>query len=251
MELNVLVREGTHIKGFWEDKNKICGIITREGEHIGAKIVVVATGANLSSFDLKKRSYPQMVTYMGRYENTTFEKNIAYVIYDKDFLPLCGWMFPEADNLVNIGVGMEMPSYSKGKITKYFERISSMYLNQYMENSRLIGTTRGFPIRYTYRIKDIVDRNVLYVGEAGRVVNAFTGEGISQALVCGKLAAHTISKYFNNKCMEELIHYEKMVRKEYRVFPWFRLVKSFINYKHNWRIIEAFQGKEGNCYSNL
>ena len=243
-ELKVPVREEMHIKGFWKDNGKICGVISREDEHIGAKVVVVATGANLSSFDLKKRSYPQIIGYMGQYENTNFEKNTAYLIYDKDFLPLYGWMFPEADNLVNIGIGVEWPTYSKDKITKYFERLPSTYLNQYMKDARLIGITKGFPIRYTYRIKDIVDRNVLYVGEAGRIVSALTGEGISQALGSGKFAAHAISKYFNNHCLAELAHYEKLVRREYRVFPWFRLVKSFINYKYNWRIIEAFQGKE-------
>ncbi len=244
-ELKVPVREGTHIKGFWKNNNKICGVISREDEHIGAKVVVVATGANLSSFDLKKRSYPKIISYMGQYENTSFEKNIAYLIYDKDFLPLYGWMFPEADDLVNIGIGLEWPAYSKYRITEYFERIRSTYLNKYMKDARLIGITKGFPIRYTYHIKDIVDRNVLYVGEAGRIVSALTGEGISQALVSGKFAAHAISKYFSSNCLAELAHYEELVRKKYRVFPWFRLVKSFINYKHNWRIIETLQGKEG------
>jgi Dehydrogenases (flavoproteins) len=114
-----------------------------------------------------------------------------------------------------------------------------------MKDARLTGITRGFPIRYTYRVKDIVDRNILYVGEAGRIVSALTGEGLSHALVSGKFAAHTISKYLDNNCLAELAHYEKLVRKKYRVFPWFRLVKSFINYKYNWHIIEAFQGKEG------
>lgn len=249
--LKVPVRERMHIKGFWEDDSKICGVISGEGEHIGAKVVVVATGANLSSFDLKKRSYPKIIGYMGQYENTNFEKNIAYMIYDKDFLPLYGWMFPEADDLVNIGIVVERPTYSKYKITKYFERMRSTYLYQYMKDARLIGITKGFPIRYTYCIKDIVDRNVLYVGEAGRIVSAVTGEGISQALVSGRFAAHAISKYFNNNCLAELVHYEKLVRRKYRVFPWFRLVKSFINYKYNWRIIEAFQGKEGELSSQF
>jgi len=182
---------------------------------------------------------------MGRYENTNFEKNIAYLIYDKDFLPLYGWMFPEANNLVNIGVGLEWPNYNKNKIINCFEKIQSTYLNKYMKDAKLIETTRGFPIRYSYRIKDIVDRNILYVGEAGRIVSAVTGEGLSQALISGKFAAHAISKYFSNNRLSELTHYEKEVKKSYRVFPWYRLVKSFMSHKHNWRIIEAFQGKEG------
>jgi len=243
--LKVPVREGMHIKGFWENNAKICGVISSEHEHIHAKVVVVATGANLSSFNLKKLSHPKIISYMGRYENTNFEKNVAYLIYDKEFLPLYGWMFPEADDQVNIGIGMEWPTYSKQKITEYFEKIRSTYLYQYMKDARLTGITRGFPIRYTYRVKDIVDRNILYVGEAGRIVSALTGEGLSHALVSGKFAAHTISKYLDNNCLAELAHYEKLVRKKYRVFPWFRLVKSFINYKYNWHIIEAFQGKEG------
>ncbi len=83
------------------------------------------------------------------------------------------------------------------------------------------------------------------MGEAGRIVNAFTGEGISQALVSGRIAALAISKYLNNNCISELVYYKRKVRKKYCVFPWFRVVKSFTNYKHSWRIIERFQGKEG------
>ncbi len=244
-ELKVPMREGMNIRGLWEDNGKVCGVISREDERIRAKIIVVATGANLSRFDLKRRPYIQAIGYMGRFEKTKFEKNIAYMIYDKDFLPLYGWMFPEADDLVNIGIGLEWPAYSQDKIKKYLQRIFSTYLNQYMREARLIGITRGFPFRYTYRIKDIVDRNVLYVGEAGRIVNAFTGEGISQALISGRLAAHAISNYLSNNEQVELANYEKIVRRKYRIFPWFRLVKSFINHKLNWRMIEIFQGKEG------
>ncbi len=244
-ELKVPVREEMHIRGLWQDNGKICGLISKEDEHIKAKVVVVAAGANSSRFDLKKRQYFQGIAFMGRFERTNFEKNIAYMIYDKDFLPLYGWMFPETDNLVNIGIGLEWSKYSQDKIKKCLKRIYVTYLNQYMKEAKLIGITRGFPFRYTYRIKDIVDRNILYVGEAGRIVNAFTGEGISQALISGKFAAHAISNYLNNNDQAELANYEKTVRRKYRIFPWFRLAKSFISYKQNWRIIETFQGKEG------
>ncbi len=243
-ELQVPVREGIHIKGLWRKNGEIRGVQSKEYENIEAKVTVVATGANSSRFDLKRRPYSQIIGYMGRFEKTKFEKNIAYMIYDKDFLPLYGWMFPEADDLVNIGIGLEWSKYSQDKIKKYFKIIST-YLNQYMKEARLIGITRGFPIRYTYRIKDIVDRNVLYVGEAGRIVSPFTGEGISQAMISGKLAAQAITNYLNTGKQKELTNYEKLVRKRYRVFPWLRWVKSFINHKFSWRIIEIFQGKEG------
>ncbi len=243
--LDVPVMEGMHIRGLWQENGNICGVISRENKHIKAKVVVVATGANSSRFDLKKRPYFQGIAYMGWFEMTNFEKNIAYIIYDKDLLPMYGWMFPAADDMVNIGIGLEGPKYSQDKAKKYLKKISSMYLNHYMKEARLIGNTRGFPFRYTYRIKDIVDRNVLYVGEAGGILSALTGEGISQALISGKFAAHAISNYLSNNKQVELTNYEKMVRRKYHTFPWFRLVKSFINHKLNWRIIETFLGKEG------
>ncbi|MFQ5963761.1 MAG: NAD(P)/FAD-dependent oxidoreductase [Candidatus Scalinduaceae bacterium] len=244
-KLRVPVRDGMRIRGLWEDNGKICGVISTADEHIRAKIIVVATGANLSRFDLKRRQYIQAIGYMGWFERTKFEKNIAYMIYDKDFLPLYGWMFPVADDLVNIGIGLEWPKYSKDKIKEYLKRILSTYLSQYMKEAKPIGFARGFPFRYTYRIKDIVDRNILYVGEAGRIVSAFTGEGISQALISGRFAAHAISNYLNNNEQVELANYEKIVKRKYRIFPWLRLTKSFVNHKFNWRMIEMFQGKEG------
>ena len=82
------------------------------------------------------------------------------------------------------------------------------------------------------------------MGEEGRIVSACTGEEISQTLISGEFAAHAISNYLNNNEQAELANYEKMVRRKYRISPWFRLAKSFISYKQNWRVIEAIQGKE-------
>ncbi|GAX62125.1 geranylgeranyl reductase [Candidatus Scalindua japonica] len=243
--LKIPVKENMHIRGLWENNSTIRGVISREGEYIGAKIIVVATGVNSSRFYLKRRHYFQAIGYTGQFENTKFMKNTCYTIYDKDFLPLYGWMVPEADDLVNIGVGLEQPMFSQDKIKKYFERLCSVHFKPYLHEARLVGIARGFPLRYTYRIKDIVDRNILYVGEAGGIVNPVTGEGISQALISGKLAAHAISSFLSNNEQAELTNYEKMVRRRYHTFPWMRLVKSFMNHKLNWRIIETFQGKEG------
>ncbi|GJQ59994.1 MAG: geranylgeranyl reductase family protein [Candidatus Scalindua sp. AMX11] len=243
--LEVPVREEMCINGLWEQNGKISGIISREGEHVRAKVVVIATGANSSRFDLKRRQYFKAIGYVGRFENTRFEKNTCYTIYDRDFLPLYGWVIPEADNLANIGIGLELPMSRQNKIKKYFEKLNATYFKPYMKEARLVGFAKGFPLRYTYSIKDIVDRNVLYVGEAGGIVNAVTGEGISQALISGKFAAHAISNYLNNNEQRELTNYEKKVRRKFSIFPWLRLVKSFMGYKLNWRIIEMVQGKEG------
>ncbi len=244
-KFKVPVREKTCIKGFWKKNGKISGVISREGEHIRTKVVVIATGANSSRFDLNRQHYFQAIGYVGRFEKTKFEKRTCYTIYDRDFLPLYGWVIPEADDLVNIGIGLELPMSGQNKIKKYFEKLNSTYFRPYMKEARPIGFARGFPLRYTYSIKDIVDRNIIYVGEAGGIVNAVTGEGISQALISGKFAAHAISNYLNSNEQVELANYEKIVRKKYRIFPWLRFVKSFINYKYSWRMIEMVQGKEG------
>ena len=134
-------------------------------------------------------------------------------------------MLPEADDVVNIGVGLEWPMYSQNKIRRCFDKLHTTYFKQYMKEARPIGNASGFPCRYTYHIRDLVDRNVLYVGEAGRIVSALTGEGISQALVSGKFAAHAISNYLNNNEQLELAKYEKLVRRKYRYFPMVTLGK--------------------------
>lgn len=241
----VTVREGTQIKSLWKENSKICGITSNEGENIRSKVIVIATGANSLRFTHKKRFCYEAIGYMGWFEGTSFEKNIAYMIYDKDFLPFYGWMYPEADNMVNIGVGFEGSNYNLDRAKKCFGKIISIYLKPYMKQAKLVGFKRGFPLRYTYHVQDIVNENVLYVGEAGKIVDPLFGEGLSQAMVSGKFAAHSILNYLNTNEQEKLANYESMVKKKYYIFPWLRYVKTFINHKICWRIIEVFQGKEG------
>ena len=64
-ELKLPVRENMQIKKLWEHNGKINGVISRDDEHIMAKVVVVAAGANSSRFDLKERSCFQAIAYMG------------------------------------------------------------------------------------------------------------------------------------------------------------------------------------------
>jgi len=236
--LGVKVREGVHVEGLLKKDGEVRGIVTRNGEHLEAKVIVVASGTNSARFIQSSRPSIQMLGYMGWFEGTRFLKNAAYYIYDEELLPLYGWVFPESDDLVNIGIVVEGSHLSSREIKLRFDTLISRYLQEYMENAHRLGPARGYPIRSSYHIQNLVDGNVVYVGEAGGIVSPRSGEGISQALISGKFAANAISHYLSTFDQKHLMEYERMVRKEFYFFPRLRWIKMAYKHKVTWRIRE-------------
>ena len=81
--------------------------------------------------------------------------------------------------------------------------------------------------------------NVLYVGEAGSLVDPISLEGISQALVSGRLAADSIASYLQTGEAGGLQAYEKAARRRFAHFPWMPSVGALLKRRSGVRLIEA------------
>jgi flavin-dependent dehydrogenase len=115
------------------------------------------------------------------------------MLFDKNLSPLYGWLFPEDDTRVNIGVCIEGEGPGGEKTTRnvrdVFERFLDDHFRDRLRSARQIGRLKGHPIAYTTWISHTYAPGILYVGEAARITHNATGEGIYQAMQSGIYAA--------------------------------------------------------------
>jgi digeranylgeranylglycerophospholipid reductase len=104
------------------------------------------------------------------------------------------WVFPKGDNRANVGVALT-PDRTAGKKTKeYLDEFVAKKFSNFKIIEFMMGAVPCFD-----RKKSLVKENVLLVGDAGRVVDSFTGAGISNALLSGKIAGSVVSQYIKNE----------------------------------------------------
>jgi geranylgeranyl reductase family protein len=109
--------------------------------------------------------------------------------------PGYGWLFPGADGLANVGIGLALPRHRRpavrlrGELERLCDRLGA-------GGDLPLGTR---PDRVTggwLRMGGLGSRpaagNVLLVGDAAGLVNPLQGEGIAQAMISGRLAADAV-----------------------------------------------------------
>jgi flavin-dependent dehydrogenase len=162
------------------------------------------------------------------------------MIFDKDLLPHYGWVFPEGEGVVNIGICVYQDKLKGKSITETFDNFLEKYYKEKLSKAVLIGKTLSFPINVSSTVKGVAGNGILLCGEAGRLCNPATAEGISFAMESGYLAAEAIiSAYENNKLdTNKLYKYEKMCKKAFnkRLMSSYIASKAIDSFLFNWLI---------------
>ncbi len=124
----------------------------------------------------------------------------AILLFDENFFPGYGWVFPINGSLANIGVGMVKESLQRDslRLRRFYARLVEFVRELARDAGTEIELTRpaGWPIKtYGGASRNYFDRGLL-VGDAGCFVDPISGEGIPLALQSAKLAAKTIRDAF-------------------------------------------------------
>jgi geranylgeranyl reductase family protein len=182
-----------------KEAGRVVGVRGKGGEEIRADLVLCADGAH-SIFSWDQRPKKTISTLMGWWEDFDFEPATMEMIFDKNLSPLYGWMFPEGENRVNIGIcmdGEEDGPEGKRKTTRNVRDVFQQFLNDHYKDriarARQIGKFKGHPISYCTWISDCTAPGVVYLGEGARITHNATGEGIYQAMQSGIYAADAVA----------------------------------------------------------
>jgi geranylgeranyl reductase family protein len=120
----------------------------------------------------------------------------------KELLPWYLWIFPFADGSVNAGLALPGKLAAKKKLSLkelLFQLIDSYpHLKKRFENARLRGKLAAGRLPVFTGPTRVSGNNYLLLGDAARLIDPFTGEGIGNAMISGQLAAGVAAR-----CLEK------------------------------------------------
>jgi geranylgeranyl reductase family protein len=219
-----------------------------------ARWVVLATGAvpqALMAAGMSQRHTPSGVALRGYVKNDAMVGRITAleIVWHRALTPGYGWIFPCADGVFNIGVGVadSHAEHKNGKLTKRemnlrhvmddFQRVYAPAA-ELMKGGVLLGPMKGAPLRCTLEGARYTRPGLLVVGEAAGSTYSFTGEGIGKALETGIHAAEALLAASPQAGSEAII--DSQVRADYearllKLRPRFELYRraNIVN-RHPW-----------------
>lgn len=170
--------------------DRVDGFSAADGREFRARITVVADGAH-SRLTPDQRPRRLLQAIMGWWEGLRFTASHLEMIFDRMLSPHYGWLFPESESRVNIGICYDPARV--GSVTEnartLFERFLEKHYGARLAGATQVGRFAGHPISYTYRVGPLASPGRLVIGEAGRMTHPATGEGIYQGMRSALLAA--------------------------------------------------------------
>lgn len=247
--------EDTEIKTFEELEDGITLINKAQDLTIKAKMLLVADGAQskfarhhagiemeLNHHSAGLRAYYKNVKHMDK-------NNFIELIFLKELLPGYFWIFPLPNGNANVGLGMLSKTVSKKKLNLkkiMLELIETHpYLKDRFEHAEMVDKIRGYGLPLGSKKRSISGDRYMLLGDAGSLIDPFSGEGIGNALYCGYYAANHVKKCFDandfsakfmkgyDKDIQRVMGQELSLSRKMQMalkFPWlFNLVVNIAN----------------------
>ncbi|QCR24388.1 NAD(P)/FAD-dependent oxidoreductase [Pontibacter sp. SGAir0037] len=182
-------------------ERKAGGILLTDskGTHIQTKLLIASNGAH-SSFARHFAGMQQEPSHYSAglrayYKNVSglHDHNFIELHFFKGFLPGYFWIFPLPDGYANVGVGMLSEAVSKKKVNLKKEMLHMIAthpeLKKRFEHAELVDSIKGYGLPLGSKKRVISGDNYMLVGDAASLIDPFTGEGISNAMISGRWAA--------------------------------------------------------------
>jgi len=184
--------------------------LTTDKSTIEAKYVIAADGALSPTAKLMGWPETRMMCPALEYEVEVspeeFEKHKDSARFDIDAAPLgYGWCFPKKNHL-SIGVGNFMKTKKNPKLREYYNK----YVEYLGIKEILSSEAHGFIIPISPRSDGFVRENVFLIGDAAGFADPVTAEGISNAILSGKLCAEAMALSEGDLSKAKTLYEEKL-----------------------------------------
>src|SRR5262249_2847474 len=151
------------------DGNRVTGFMAADGRSIRARFTVIADGAH-SRFAVNKKPKRLMQAIMGWWEPVAFTPNHVEMVFDRMVSPCYGWLFPESEARVNIGICYEDPDHKKNA-RSLFQQFLHKHYRARLTGATQLGDWKGHAISYSYQVRELYSPGRLIIGEAGRMTH--------------------------------------------------------------------------------
>lgn len=206
-----------------DDRGRIVGVRAADGREIHARWTLVAGGAHCRIGQRAPRPRRTIQAVMGWWDDVPFRAHHLEMIFDRMVSPYYGWLFPEGDGRVNIGITYEDdPALPKKNARRLFQRFLDVHYRERLSRARPVGTWKGHPIVWSYAIEALTAPGRVVIGESGLLTHPATAEGIYQGMRSGMLAAEAVADVLTGRVEERsaLAQYERGVRDAFQLSFW-------------------------------
>ena len=202
------VKEGFAVTGLIFENNQVVGIKgmdadTKQEMTFKAKVVVGADGANsvvareVGLREFKPEHHASAIrVYYKNVKNLTTKLEIFF--FDS-IIPGYFWIFPLENNMANVGIGMLTSEVQRRNINlqaAMFKEIENnpVLVERFKDAELVEGSIRGWNLPLATGRRKLYGNGFVLLGDAGSLIDPFTGEGIGNALISAKIASKYIDE---------------------------------------------------------
>lgn len=136
----------------------------------------------------------------------THPMDFTEVYFDKEIYGGYGWLFPKGHE-ANVGVGMK-------KRETWHQSIGNMlglFVSRLIKEGKIKGKAYGLTAGWipAEPVRNVTHDNILLAGDAAGHTHPITGAGISQAVVCGRMAGKWAERAIEAGDLRLLSEYDK------------------------------------------
>lgn len=152
------------------------------------------------------------------------------LIFLKELLPGYLWIFPMGNGKANVGAGMLKKDISERKINlrEWMQEAITRHpvLKERFQDAVPLEEVRGWGLPLGGKKNKISGNRFLLLGDAASLIDPFTGEGIANAMISGRVAAGVCAKALLEKRLDAayLKEYDRQLYKkvgsELRLSKW-------------------------------
>lgn len=136
--------------------------------------------------------------------------------FDKSLLPGYFWAFPLSNNEANVGLGMVSTQISKRKLNlkKMFEQVKStnILIKPMFEEAVALESIKGWGLPTITKKRLIAGDNYALIGDAGGIIEPFTGKGIGPGMMSARIASEHIAEALKKKEYNLMSYHNHMYR---------------------------------------
>ncbi len=217
--------EGFVVSDVIRDGNRIIGVRgTSEGKELEfrAKAVVGADGAG--SVVARKvglvneddaHQCAALRAYFENVEGCTDKIELHFV---KEALPGYFWVFPLPDKQANVGIGMIVRDMKKKKVNlkQVMDEVitKNPLFKERFKNAKPISSAKSWLLPLGSKKLKAYGNGFVLVGDAASLIDPFSGEGVGNGLMSGKIAAEVLDTALSEDDLSEksLSRYQKKLR---------------------------------------
>lgn len=181
----------------WIKKNNTQSLITDSKLIIGAEGDRSIVAKKLAHYRKENDHYCAGIRGYYTGVEDMHPQNFIELHFLKEMLPGYFWIFPLPNGEANIGAGMLSSSVSKKHVNLKDDMLKAIANNPTIKhrfrNAKLIGNIQGWGLPLGSKKRPLSGNGFLLVGDAGSLIDPFTGEGIGNAMYSGMMAANFIA----------------------------------------------------------